>query len=92
MYDADKFKGDPFKDWIDGLDNAKKSTLTAGEALSQYKTHLESVGKTTSVTAKAMSGLKSIGGTINCRKYDCRRTNRRSNQPSHQRYLQYCQS
>lgn len=64
MYNADKFKGDPFKDWVDSLDNVKKTTLTAGEALSQYKTYLESVGKTTTVTAKAMSGLKKAGSIL----------------------------
>ena len=60
-YLSDKFEGDPFKDWVDGLDNTKKSTLTAGEALSQYKTHLQSADKASS---KFGSTLKSIGGSI----------------------------
>lgn len=64
MYDADKFKGTPFKDWVDGLDEAKLKTMTAGQALEQYKGHLESVGKTASVTTKAMSGLKTVGGAV----------------------------
>lgn len=64
MFDSSTFNDNNFKEWLNNLDDTKKKSLTAGEALSQYKTHLESVGKTTSVTAKAMSGLKSIGGTI----------------------------
>ena len=64
FYDSSTFKDNNFKEWLNNLDDTKKKSLTAGEALSQYKTHLESVGKTTSVAAKAMSGLKSIGGTI----------------------------
>lgn len=60
MYDSDNFKNDPFKNWVDGLDNAKKSTMTAGEALDSYKNSLESTGK---VTSSLSSTLKSIGGS-----------------------------
>lgn len=60
MYDVDKFKDDPFKNWVDGLDNAKKSTMTASEALDSYKNSLKSTGKATSTLS---STLKSIGGS-----------------------------
>ena len=46
------------------MDSVTKRTITAGDALSQYKTHLESVGKTTTVVAKAMSGLKKVGAIL----------------------------
>lgn len=64
VYRSKDFKGTPFKEFVDGMDSVTKRTITAGDALSQYKTHLESVGKTTTVAAKAMSGLKKAGSIL----------------------------
>lgn len=64
FYDSKDFKDTDFNDWISGLDDVEKSSLNAGEALEKYKTHLESVGKTTTVAAKAMSGLKQVGSVL----------------------------
>ena len=59
FYNSKTFKDTNFNDWISRLDDDKKKVLTAGEALSQYKTHLQSADKASS---KFGSTLKSIGG------------------------------
>lgn len=61
VYHSDTFKNTNFKEFVDGMDSATKRTITAGDALSQYKTHLQSADKASS---KFGSTLKSIGGSI----------------------------
>lgn len=60
-----------FKGFIDGGNLADKTLIDflsttdkSNVSLENYNKHLESVGKTTSVAAKAMSGLKSIGSML----------------------------
>ena len=68
FYDSNSFKDTTFKEWVEGLNDTQKSALTAGDALAQYKGHLEAVSKSTStfskVTSKVKSTLKDIGGAI----------------------------
>lgn len=45
VYHSDTFKNTNFKEFVDGMDSATKRTITAGDALSQYKTHLQSADK-----------------------------------------------
>ena len=61
FYNSKTFKDTDFNDWVDSLDDAKKEALTAGDALEEYKGHLQSVDKASS---KFGSTLKSIGGSI----------------------------
>lgn len=64
IYHSNTFKNTDFKKFVDGLNATEKRTLTAGEALKNYNKHLQSVGKTTTVTAKVMSGLKQVGSVL----------------------------
>lgn len=60
-----------FKGFIDGGNLADETLIKflsttdkSNISLENYKTHLESVGKTTTVAAKAMSGLKQVGSVL----------------------------
>lgn len=59
-----------FNGWVDGLDDIQKTSMTAGKALSEYKSYLESAAKSTStfsnITKTAGSTLKTLGAfTLN---------------------------
>ena len=61
------FNDKSFVDWLDGLDDSAKSSMTAGKALEQYQSYLESTAKKSSsfaeFTKKAGSALKSFAAT-----------------------------
>lgn len=59
-----------FNGWVDGLDDIQKTSMTAGKALSEYKSYLESAAKSTStfsnIAKTAGSALKTLGAfTLN---------------------------
>lgn len=64
MFDSGSFKDDNFKEWVDSLGDIIDSSMTAGDALNQYKSHLESTANSTStfskITKVAGDALKSI--------------------------------
>ena len=68
FFDADSFKDSSFKTWLNSLSDAEKVTLSAGDALNQYQSYLQSTAKQTTtfatITQKAGSALKTIGGTL----------------------------
>lgn len=57
-----------FKTWVDGLDNAQKSAMTAGDAFDQYTAHVQKAAKESSVFGRVTSKLgnlaKSVGSTM----------------------------
>lgn len=63
-FDEDTIQDNLFKKWVDGLDEVDRASMTAGDALKQYKTHLAEIGKTTSLASKAGSAFKSILGNV----------------------------
>lgn len=50
-----------FNNWINGLDNAEKAAMSAGEALDKYKTSLQ---QTSSIGTKASTIFKSLGASL----------------------------
>lgn len=68
FFDADSFKDSSFKTWLNSLSDAEKVTLSAGDALNQYQSYLQSTAKQTTtfatITQKAGSALKTIGGAF----------------------------
>lgn len=64
FYSADNFKNDPFKDFVDGLDNTQISAMTAGDALEQYKKHLQETSKATSKLASLKGIAKGALGFL----------------------------
>lgn len=63
-FDEDTIQDNLFKKWVEGLDEVDRASMTAGDALKQYKTHLAEIGKTTSLASKAGSAFKSILGNV----------------------------
>ena len=64
FYDKNTFKDSVFNDWVDGLDNTAKSSMTAGGALKAYNKHLQETGKATSKLSNITSAAKTAIGTI----------------------------
>lgn len=60
MVEIDKIKDINFKNWVEGLSETEIASMTAGDALEKYKTHLIDIGNQTST----FSNLKNIGGTL----------------------------
>ena len=64
FYDKNTFKDSIFNDWVDGLDNTAKSSMTAGDALDSYKKHLQETAKSTSKLSTITSAAKTAIGTV----------------------------
>lgn len=64
FYDKNTFKDSIFNDWVDGLDNTAKSSMTAGGALKAYNKHLQETSKATSKLSNITSAAKTAIGTI----------------------------
>lgn len=64
FYSEDNFKNDPFKDFVDGLDNTQISAMTAGDALESYKKHLQDTSKATSKLASLKGVAKGALGLL----------------------------
>lgn len=62
--ELDNIQDNLFKKWVEGLDEVDRASMTAGDALKQYKTHLAEIGETTSLASKAGSAFKSILGNV----------------------------
>lgn len=62
FYKADDFKDDPFKGWVDGLNDTEKETLTCGQALDNFKKSQSEVISNNGKFSKATSTLKNIAG------------------------------
>ena len=39
-FDEDTIQDNLFKKWVEGLDEVDRASMTAGDAIKQYKTHL----------------------------------------------------
>lgn len=67
-YDPSSIKDTGFKEWINSMDESKKSTILAGDAMKEYEASIVSAsseaGTAATVTSKLTSGLKGIAGTI----------------------------
>lgn len=64
FYDKNTFKDSIFNDWVNGLDNTAKSSMTAGGALEAYNKHLQETVKSTSKLSTITSAAKGAIGTI----------------------------
>lgn len=64
FYSEDKFKNDPFKEFVDGLDNTQISAMTAGDALESYKKHLQETSKATTKLASLKGIAKGALGFL----------------------------
>ena len=64
FYDKNTFKDSIFNDWVNGLDNTAKSSMTAGGALEAYNKHLQETAKSTSKLSTITSAAKGAIGTI----------------------------
>ena len=62
FYKADDFKDDPFKGWVDGLEDAEKKTLTCGQALDSFKKSQSEVISNNGKFSKITSTLKDVAG------------------------------
>lgn len=62
FYKADDFKDDPFKGWVDGLNDTKKETLTCGQALDDFKKSQSEIVSNNGKFSKITSTLKNIAG------------------------------
>lgn len=62
FYKADDFKDDPFKGWVDGLEDTKKKTLTCGQALDDFKKSQSEVISNNGKFSKITSVLKDVAG------------------------------
>ena len=60
----DNVQDNIFKKWVAGLDEVDRASMTAGDALKQYKTHLADIGKTTSIASRAGAMFKSVLGNV----------------------------
>ena len=63
-FDTNKIKDVTFKEWVDNLDEVKKTSMTSGKALEEYKRHLTEIGKTTPILSKLGSVIKSVFGNL----------------------------
>lgn len=64
FYVEDNFKNDPFKEFVDSLDNTQISAMTAGDALESYKKHLQETSKATSKLASLKGVAKNALGFL----------------------------
>lgn len=64
FYDKNTFKDSIFNDWVDGLDNTAKTSMTAGGALKAYTKHVEETANATSKLSKVTSVAKGAIGTV----------------------------
>ena len=67
-YDPSSIKDTGFKEWINSMDESKKSTILAGDAMKEYEASIASAsskaGTAATVTSKLTSGLKNIAGVV----------------------------
>lgn len=67
-YDPSSIKDTGFKEWINSMDESKKSTILAGDAMKEYEASVASAsskaGTAATVTSKLTSGLKNIAGVV----------------------------
>lgn len=67
-YDPSSIKDTGFKEWINSMDESKKSTILAGDAMKEYEASIASASSkartAATVTSKLTSGLKNIAGVV----------------------------